>query len=286
MAVDVCSDISSPVVSPRISFSHDLKEFDIVPVESHHSSTDAFIDFDFCIDHGLSREISSADELFADGKILPGEIKKTTPPKQTHQPDPISTPSEARKPAEFTNDSTKKKRLIEFLSSSFDDADQEQEKPSAKPFWQFRRSSSVNCDNGRGNGLLRTLQFLSRSNSTGSVPNPKPSGFPKAMQKQHSLKEASTNRSNPTVPSFYQYCPYNTAKPSLRKSGSRSYGNGVRISPVLNIPPTYIAKENSKPGIIIPGYYYICKIESYKNCDRVGQQQQPGAERSWNLKTA
>ncbi|KAK4423551.1 hypothetical protein Salat_1937900 [Sesamum alatum] len=235
MAVDVCSDISSPVVSPRISFSHDLKELDIVPVESPHSPTDAFIDFDFCIDHIPSREISSADELFADGKILPGEIKKIAPPKQTRQPDPISP----RKPA---NDSTKKKRLVEFLSTSFDDADEEQEKPSAKPFWQFRRSSSVNCDNGRGNGLLRTLQFLTRSNSTGSVPNPKPSGFPKTIQKQHSLKEASTNRSNTTVPSYYQYCPYNTAKPCLRKTGSRSYGDGVRISPVLNIPPTYITK--------------------------------------------
>ncbi|KAL0408880.1 UNVERIFIED_CONTAM: hypothetical protein Sradi_1822400 [Sesamum radiatum] len=207
-------------------------------------------------------------------KSCPAKSRK--PPHQNK----LTNPTRFRplpKPGNPPNSQTtqKKKRLIEFLSTNFDDADEEQEKPSAKPFWQFRRSSSVNCDNGRGNGLLRTLQFLSRSNSTGSVPNPKPSGFPKAMQKQHSLKEASTNRSNPTVPSFYQYCPYNSAKPSLRKSGSRSYGNGVRISPVLNIPPTYIAKENSKPGRMIPGYYYICK--SYKNCDRVGQEQQLAA---------
>ncbi|KAI3453043.1 hypothetical protein Pfo_009706 [Paulownia fortunei] len=252
MAVDVCSEFSSPVVSPRISFSHDLKELDFVPVESHPARSDALllnptIDFDFCIGQGFSQEISSADELFANGKILPVEIKKITPPQGIHQSDPISghsKPESTHKNVEFANENTQKKRLIEFLSSSFD-ADEEEEKPSTKPFWQFRRSSSVNCDNGRGNGLLRSLQFLTRSNSTGSVPNPKPSAYPKGMQKQHSLKEASINRPNSSVPSFNQYCPYNnptSKKPSLRKSTSRSYGNGVRISPVLNIPPTYIAK--------------------------------------------
>lgn len=226
MAVDVCSEISSP----RISFSHDLKELDFVPVESPHSRSDALllnpsIDFDICIDRSFSQEISSADELFANGRILPVEIKKINPPKET-------------KTNEFGHENTKKKRLIEFLSTSFE----EEEKPTTKTFWQFRRSSSVNIDGkSTPNGLIgRSLQFLTRSNSTGSVPNPKPSGVSKVMQKQHSLKESSINRRNSSA----QYYPYNNSnnskRPFLRKSNSTSYGNG--INPVLNIAPTYIAK--------------------------------------------
>lgn len=207
MAVDVCSE----VVSPRISFSHDLKELDFVPIETHtthHLHLNPSIDFHFCIAQNL--HLSSADELFADGKILPVQIK-TTP---TTPPDTGS----------------KKKRLIEFLSTTADDDEEEgeEEKPIAKPFWQFRRSSSVNCGRANG-GLLRSLQFLTRSNSTGSVPNPKAPGMSKVMQKQNSLKEAPINRR------MNQYYHYN--KPCLGKS--RSNGNGVRISPVLNIPPTY-----------------------------------------------
>ncbi|KAI3467072.1 hypothetical protein Pfo_023735 [Paulownia fortunei] len=254
MAVDICSEISSPEVSPRISFSHDLKEADFRPVESHHARSDALllnssIDFDFCLGQSLSQEISSADELFANGKILPVEIKKITPRKETDQSEPILGHSEARKGTATTqenvenaNDNTKKKRLIEFLSTSFD-ADEE-DKPLPKPFWLFRRSSSLNWDTGRTKGLLRSLQFLTRSNSTGSAPNQKPSSFPKAMQKQHPSKEASTYRSNSSFPTYDQHFAYNNPwkKPSLRKSNSRLYGNGIGIRAVLSIPPTYIAK--------------------------------------------
>ncbi|GFP84668.1 hypothetical protein PHJA_000610700 [Phtheirospermum japonicum] len=250
MAVDVCTEISSP----RISFSYDLKELDFVPIEENHnrrSDSLPTVDFDFCIGHGFHHQISSADELFANGKILPVQIK---------QPGPI------RKNGVVSGNrnTKKKKRLVEFLSSSNEEEEDDDgiEKPtsSSKPFWQFRRSSSsADNENGRANGLLRlrSLQFLTRSNSTGSVPNPKPSGFSKAIQKQHSLREGSINyRSNSSLSSAFNqyYYPYNNInnnnnnnttsnKPSLRKSTSRSYGgNGVRINPVLNIPPAYIAK--------------------------------------------
>ncbi|PIN06949.1 hypothetical protein CDL12_20492 [Handroanthus impetiginosus] len=231
MAVDVCSEISSP----RISFSHDLKELDFVPVEQSRQS-DLFllnptIDFDFCI---KTEEISPADELFANGKILPVQIKNIAPPKVIYPISAHSNPENTLKKIEFQNDNTKKKRLIEFLS--FDTDEEEDQKPITKPFWQFRRSSSVNCDNGRANGLLRSLNFLTRSNSTGSVPIPKQSGFPKVMQKQRSLKEEAINCGNSSGPSFNPY----TKKPSLKNStSSKSYGNGVRINPVLHIPPTY-----------------------------------------------
>ncbi|XP_051149002.1 uncharacterized protein LOC127263812 [Andrographis paniculata] len=248
MAVDVCSEISSP----RISFSHDLNELDFVPVVESGSSLFDF-DFDFCAGgRTLPQEISPADELFADGKILPVQIREIQPALTGPEPD-IQTRNPEPKPKP---DAANKKRLIEFLSSNFDDGDgDDREKSPAKPFWQFRRSSS---DNSRANGLFRSLQFLTRSNSTGSVPTPKAApAFPKGMQKQHSLKETTTvaaaisRRPNSSSPAAitHPYHPYSSAnsskKPSLRKSSSsRSYGSGagVRINPVLNIPPSYIAK--------------------------------------------
>ncbi|GLT70238.1 hypothetical protein SLA2020_423320 [Shorea laevis] len=36
MAIDVCSEISSAGISPRISFSHDLNQTDVLPNEDHH----------------------------------------------------------------------------------------------------------------------------------------------------------------------------------------------------------------------------------------------------------
>ncbi|KAL0463564.1 UNVERIFIED_CONTAM: hypothetical protein Slati_0244000 [Sesamum latifolium] len=260
MAVDICSESSSPVDSPRLSFSDDLTELDLL----HHARSDALlpnstVDFNFCLGQGLSQEISPADELFANGRILPVEIKKITPRKETHQPDPILGRSEARRAAtktqENVDDNTMKKLLIEFLSCS-SDADEE-DKPLPRSFWQFRRSSSLNCNTGRTNGLLRSLQFLTRSSSTGSAPNQKP----KVIQKQHSLKESSTYGSNSKVRSNNHH--NNTwKKPSLRKSNSRLHDmNGVGISPVLNIPPTYI----SKGTITLFGFgSFLCNKSSKK----------------------
>ncbi|XP_009626237.1 uncharacterized protein [Nicotiana tomentosiformis] len=370
MAVDVCSEIASLVVSPRISFSHDLKETDdIIPIECHHFRSDAFllestIDFDFCVtNQSFSQEkISSADELFSNGKILPIEVKKSTPFIEINQSEPqqlrltskqvgigymsepqslqqqqseqqlhlgakqvgvgymfesqylqqqqyepqqqlclgpkqvgvgyMSEPqslhqqqsesqllrfspkqvgigymSEAQslqvKPAapvlETATNVDTKKRLKEFLSSN---CDEEIEKPQAKPFWQFRRSNSLNCENGRSNGLKwSSLQFLSRSNSTGSVPNQKNS---KIFQKQNSQKEqikvlrkssslsssstsSSSSSSSSSFSSFNQsHSLHSSSKRAqsrpLKKSFSRSYGNGIHVSPVLNLPHTYISK--------------------------------------------
>ncbi|KAL2485079.1 hypothetical protein Adt_29835 [Abeliophyllum distichum] len=239
MAVDV--------VSPRISFSYDLREADFVPVESQNPQSDLdFIDFDFSIGDNFSLELSSADELFANGKILPVEVKKFEPTQEIYQSEPTlilqpkpNPSTDSHTNVENANEDTvsKKKTLIEFLSNTCD----AEEKPPTKPFWQFRRSSSLNSDNG----LFRSLKFLSRSNSTGSTPNPKPSSLPKVIQKQNSLKEPSTRSKNTSANSslFSQnYCNIAPKRPPLNKSSSRSYGNGVRISPVLNIPPTYIAK--------------------------------------------
>ncbi|KAK4376444.1 hypothetical protein RND71_002740 [Anisodus tanguticus] len=158
MAVDVCFEIASLNVSPRISFSHD----DGIPIECHsHYRSDAFllestIDFDFCVtDMAL---ISSADELFSNGKILPAEVRKSTP---FNQSEPKSLQKHPKTPVLENGYDTKKKSLKEFLSTDLDDDEQETDKlPQPKPFWQFRRSSSLNYPNSQNNGFL---QFLTRS---------------------------------------------------------------------------------------------------------------------------
>ncbi|XP_054810791.1 uncharacterized protein LOC129312187 [Prosopis cineraria] len=183
MAIDLCSEISSAGISPRISFSHDLKNAKDDdaddPLEDHRRRRSDLCllessssDFVFCIsDTVLSQDLSSADELFSNGKIVPMEIKKSKSPN----PSSSSSNSEIHPFSESvvcprsetlgTGCTEKKKRLIEFLN--------EEEKPPSKSFWQFKRSSSLNYEGTRGKSLIRSLQFLSRSKSTGSSLNPK-----------------------------------------------------------------------------------------------------------------
>lgn len=263
MAIDVCSEISSPVFSPRISFSHDLNHKNPVPVEAAAHRLDSSLlesnsDFNFCIvNDSLTLELSSADELFSNGRILPSQIKSNLiASRETHHhhqqhsqpPDPVHRSSSAGICTE------KKKRLKEFLSSSFDgEDDDDDQKPTAtstttttRSFWQFRRSSSLNYDSGRsGKGLIKSLQFLSRSNSTGSAPNAKQNSTtainnPKEVsQKPSNLQRQPSVSSRRSCSSNYHAKTTSSASP-LRRNGS--YGNGVRISPVLNLPPPYISK--------------------------------------------
>ncbi|XP_027364790.1 uncharacterized protein LOC113871899 [Abrus precatorius] len=252
MAIEVCSEISSAGISPRISFSHDLKNTDdeIVPVEDRHRGSDLCLldsssDFVFCITNGLAQQLSSADELFSNGKIVPTEIKKVS--NATHEP---HQPPEPARSQPANTRCTEKKRLKEFLSAASDEAENEDEKPSSKYFWQFKRSSSLNFDTTRGNGLIRSLQFLSRSNSTGSAPNPKQRELPRETQKQRLQKQSSVSsrRSSSSSSSSSTYYFYSSSqKPSLKKNGGSSgAGNGVRISPVLNLPQAYIPKATAR----------------------------------------
>ncbi|KAL3510760.1 hypothetical protein ACH5RR_030161 [Cinchona calisaya] len=299
MAVDVCSEISSSLVaSPRISFSHDLKEADIIPVDCQHRRSDALllesIDFNFCISQSFSQELlSSADELFSNGKILPGQVKKITSIRpneeqtfrQIHRSKPISScfrkntiiPSPAAATSSRTeneetalNSETKKMSLKELLSISPEsDAETEQEKkPASKPFWQFRRSSSLNFDTCRRTTLIRSLNFLSRSNSTGSTPNPKPSVMPKVMQKQHSKKDqpySLKNRTNSSVPSSSNH--YFQLYASYRSPSRKNYGNGVRISPVLNIPHACISSSVNLFGFGFGSLFCNGKSKKKKKCN-------------------
>ncbi|XP_073132834.1 uncharacterized protein [Henckelia pumila] len=257
MAVDIYSEVWSPFSTPRTSLSHDP----IIEEEDEEN----IVDFNFCIIQNLSQPISSADELFANGKILPLKSKIKIQTNQSHDPNPNPLIQPHSKPRKITTPAThktvgvEKKRLIEFLSTSFDADDDDREDSKrrfTKPFWNFRRSSSSGRNNvSNGGGLLRSIHFLTRSNSTGSAPNPKH----KVMQKQHSMKESS----NPIQ--YYPYYKYNTAeRPYLKKStSSRSYGNGVRISPVLNIPPTYNIAKGTVSFFGIGSFF--CTKKSNKN---------------------
>ncbi|CAL0300299.1 unnamed protein product [Lupinus luteus] len=102
-----------------------------------------------------------------------------------------------------TTKSTEKKTLKEFLSSSSDEAENEADKPSWKYFRQFKRSSSLNFDANRENNLIRSLHFLSRSNSTGSAPNPMKKRVTVENQKQRFQKQSSvSSRRSPLLLQF------------------------------------------------------------------------------------
>lgn len=239
MAVDVCSEISSPGMSPRISFSHDLKDCDRVPVEDSRRRSDGNLvesssNFDFCIGAASVHELSSAEELFSDGKILPIEIKKArlkSPPQTRHVS--VSLPS---RPRDSSNVGPEKKRLKEFLLSN-SDAEEGENPPQPKSFWQFKRSSSLNCEINRRKGLIRSLHFLSRSNSTGSPLNPKQHPAPRenqrqgqGFQRQQSIPGRKSSFGMPYSYSSWQQQKTNPTNP-------RSYFNGLRITPVLNFQP-------------------------------------------------
>ncbi|KAE8663970.1 Zinc finger protein-related isoform 1 [Hibiscus syriacus] len=153
-------------------------------------------EFDIC---SFEQHYSSADELFANGMILPKVVKErevaavvSLPPR----PKPSTTVEDSRKEME--------------------------EKSRCKSFWGFKRSSSLNCDKNKSS--ICSIPLISRSNSTGSVPNPK----------RLLIKDGNKRRNSMA----YQF----PQKPSSKKNnGNYAYGNGGRISPALNVPPPYIS---------------------------------------------
>lgn len=273
MAIDICSEISSLSISPRISFSHDLNQLDQQDHHYHHQNGQHFdrnnpvSDFDFCVlknDSNFIFEFPSADELFSDGKILPVEIKTTS-----HHQKPVDL-------AQQNDNSTKKiVQLKELLSLSYDTDEEEErevndnndtnnsnnnsdDKKSSRinymSFWKFRRSNSLNLEK------IKSLHFISRSNSTGSTqPTRKP-----ILQKQKSASASSSSSSkaknrneykrSSSFSSFHNHRNSNNVELSSSKSyprkgnngnnnicGSQYYGN-TRVSPILNLPQPYISR--------------------------------------------
>ncbi|XP_073157618.1 uncharacterized protein [Henckelia pumila] len=217
MAIEVFPDSPSLGMSPRISFSHDLSQTDIVPIEQYirSGSNSSSIDFDFCVfRESFDQESSSADELFFDGKILPIEIKKRLAPPP-HPPAPAFPPPHPS----------------HKITTSKHEARQYHPNPESKSsFWSFKRSTSLNC----GSGYARTLcplPLLSRSNSTGSTASSKRASLSN-NQRQSFFKNTTT-----TTPLKQSQLPSAAAsnRPPLKRT-NHPYNNGIKINPVLNVP--------------------------------------------------
>ncbi|XP_049382497.1 uncharacterized protein LOC125846862 [Solanum stenotomum] len=199
MAIELCSDDSSP----RFSFSQDISQTDSVQIPSTNSSSST-IDFDFCVFHQtFDLQSTSADELFLDGKILPIEMKRKNIPPSL----PPNKNSDQNKSHKLGIPSYNASVKNESLSTD--------EKQSSKSFWRFKRSNSTSSTSSYVRTLC-PLPILSRSNSTGSTPN---------MKHKHHFHKSSSSVSSSN--GHYQ-------KPPLRKVPG--YINGIKISPVLNVP--------------------------------------------------
>ncbi|KAG8384095.1 hypothetical protein BUALT_Bualt04G0082400 [Buddleja alternifolia] len=223
MAIEVFPDSPSVTMSPRISFSHDISQNDTVPVEQYiRSGSSSSIDFDFCVfRESFDQESSSADELFFDGKILPIEIKRRLAPSrraaEPPPPPPLPLPQSPLPPS--------RPPPPPLIQKTTETEEKQTYNNKSTSFWRFKRSSSLNCGSGYG-GSLCPLPLLSRSNSTGSSASGKRTSISN-NQKQNLLKKQSQSSSSTTH-----------QKPPLKKNSYASYNyNGVKINPVLNVPP-------------------------------------------------
>lgn len=227
MAIELCADTPNLVMSPRISFSFDICSTEVIPTEqrnfssnSPHSGSNP--DFNFLVHHSLDQESSSADDLFLNGKLLPTQIKqKAGGDRDESQPPPLLLPSDLHN-ASTNSDDSRKDHVNEAKRTNLE----AEEKHNSKSFWRFKRSSSLNCGSGYARSLC-PLPPLSRSNSTGSSSSVK---RPSSSSKDKHQPIGLTKPSQSLPSTSYQ-------KPPLKKNYG-SYGNGVRINPVLNVPAT------------------------------------------------
>lgn len=219
-------DVSEPFISPRISFSYDLNNQSSDTIAASTTTTTAATaitnTFEFCITLNLLQQITSADELFYDGVLLPTQIKKP----ENFLPKP-KTPLPENKAMHVH-----RKRLKELLSDN-DDEQHKQEKSSSTSFWKFARSTSLNSENGRGpKRLFRSLSLkrLLQSNSTDSALNPRENDAPVGIGKLNSGKE-------PAMVRIHHSCQGDN---SCRRSATKKNSGDVnKVNPILNIPPAY-----------------------------------------------
>ncbi|OIW03634.1 hypothetical protein TanjilG_22291 [Lupinus angustifolius] len=209
----MCSEASPR----RLSFSNDFSELQVLPLKRDVQCKDTMLhdsnsDFEFNTSRSNEFEPSSADELFSNGVILPIQMIQERKSHYTKLPP---------RPCSSSADKIKKETIKELL---LDVSSVHEKKPHSKSFWGFSRSKSLNCDTKQS--LICSLPLLSRSNSTGSVPNPK----------RKSKSSPSLHSSSSTLNL------YPVQKSSSGKSYGGSYGNSLRISHVLNVPTPYVSK--------------------------------------------
>ncbi|CAN0902410.1 hypothetical protein LINGRAHAP2_LOCUS21960 [Linum grandiflorum] len=262
---------------PRFSFSKDLpddgdgdaqcrRDADLLHQNHHHSSSTDYVadhQFEFSVDSRNDQySSSSADELFADGVILPFHL--------LHR-DAVTFSSSA-----FVSAAHRRAQSVDQLnllpplppqpqqgkSAAIavapppDPAGDQSSKPT-KSFWGFKRSTSLNNGDLKKSLIFSLPPLLSRSKSTGSVPIPKKPSHKneihhhrKPIPHNHSAKSSSSSSSSSN--SAYSF----PQKPPLKKKSSYGGGGGgggggfssssyghnqylngaARISPVLNVP--------------------------------------------------
>ncbi|CAH8302048.1 unnamed protein product [Eruca vesicaria subsp. sativa] len=242
----------------RISFAGDLGQPDKTPPMEQQQppglvrrdTTLLDSEFEFHTSRSFDPGDSSpADEIFADGMILPilpfQVTAASTMPKRRYKyelPPIISTPSSSLPPSppqplpspqqsrKFCDKETP--GIGNRRAHSVSEAEK-----SSKSFWSFNRSSSLNCDIKKN--LICSFPGLTRSISTGSVINSK-----RAMLRDintHSSQRhgaprpvADTSSCPPsTCCSSYQFRPQ---KHSVKNSGSR--GGSFRVTPVIGSSPS------------------------------------------------
>ncbi|KAL6521527.1 hypothetical protein OROGR_018096 [Orobanche gracilis] len=234
MAMEFFPDGPSLGTSPRISFSYDLSQSDVVPIEQYirtnsSSSSSSTNDFDFCVfRESFSHESSSADELFFDGKILPIEIKKRRavplPPRKVQEPTLAPTPAPPLRPPSPSPKPSKPNNNVSEAKNTTNPESEEKQ----KSFFGFKRSTSLNCGSGYGRTLC-PLPLLSRSNSTGSNAGSKRPSVSN-NQKQTSLRGNISNTSQKQTGNY-------SNRPPLKKNLHASHSNGVKFNPGLRVPP-------------------------------------------------
>ncbi|XP_028800158.1 uncharacterized protein LOC114755445 [Neltuma alba] len=213
----MCSETSPP----RLSFSNDLP---VSPINHHVDpprrdaslmtmmDSNSELEFEFSITrNSFHSESSSADELFSNGVIVPTQIQnQPTTKKHTLRGEPPYTRLPPR-PCSSPVEKTKKQSTRE---------------PHSRSFWGFARSRSLNCDTKKS--LFSSSSSLPRSNSTGSATNPK------RTNSRDNGKGHGGSSSYPVQKSG-----------SGKAYGGSYYGDGLRVSPVLNIPTPCISKGSA-----------------------------------------
>ncbi|KAJ1437912.1 hypothetical protein SESBI_03337 [Sesbania bispinosa] len=231
----------SKTAPPHVSFSHDLSESElhVLPMKHDVPCKDTMLlesnpEFEFNTSKGLEFESSSADELFSNGVILPIQIqeKKNTTRKHTHYGESpyMRLPP---LPCSPNVDKMKKREVLDVNGGGYE------KKTQSKSFWGFSRSKSLNCDTKKS--LICSSPPLSRSKSTSSAPNLKRMSSKRQQTTPKPLSSSSSCSSSTSTLNLYPM-----QKSPSGKSYGGSYANGLRVSPVLNVPtPYYISKGSA-----------------------------------------
>ncbi|XP_047057923.1 uncharacterized protein LOC124664449 [Lolium rigidum] len=206
-------EASAELISPRISFSHDLATFAAAattcPTTPSRSDTSSFLmsrrrrrlpaepEFDFA--NAAADDVAPADRLFADGKLLPVPPLPPTPPHaRLKQPQPTAWQQKA------TTRPVPTPTVRSWASP-------------------FARSSSVNsaATAASSGGRFTCPAFpLMRSQSAGHRPHSK-----KVAPATAATTTAGVHNGGARSVYYYGY----------RGSRNGSASGGVRVSPVLNV---------------------------------------------------